>query len=53
MVPYNSLNRIHGWMNCEKHIKKKQIRKKKLTNKCPSKERKEKVSIHSHENQCK
>lgn len=41
MVPYNSLNRIHGWINCEKHMKKKkQIGIKKLTNKCPSKERK-------------
>lgn len=52
MVPYSSLNRIHGWINCEKHMKKKS-EKKKLTNKCPSKERKGKVSIHSHENQCK
>lgn len=41
MVPYNSLNRIHGWINCEKLMKKKkQIGIKKLTNKCPSAERK-------------
>lgn len=40
MVPYNSLNRIHGWINCEKHMKKKNKSKKKMTNKCPSKESK-------------
>lgn len=52
MVPYNSLNRIHGWINCEKHMKKnnKSERKKRQINVRP---RKVKVSIHSHENQCK
>lgn len=41
MVPYNSLNRIHGWINCEKHMKKKTNQKKKMTShKCPSKESK-------------
>lgn len=28
MVPYSSLNRIHGWINCEKHMKKKKSEKK-------------------------
>lgn len=52
MVPYNSLNRIHGWINCKKHMKKKkQIGKKKWQ--INVRPRKVKVSIHSHENQCK
>lgn len=33
MVPYNSLNRIHGWINCEKHMKKQKTNRKKKINK--------------------
>lgn len=52
MVPYHSLHRIHGWIKCENTWKKKN-QKKIFFKQINARPRKGKVSIHSHENQCK
>lgn len=52
MVPYHSLHRIHGWIKCENTWKKKKS-KNKFFKQINVRPRKGKVSIHSHENQCK